>query len=155
MKAGTASGEKEVQTAGFFVSGVLTLIMTILKLTNFSDWSWWRVSLPISIFVGFNIAYIVVGFIHLTIVDFRRGGPSQNEGPITEQHHGCTFYWISILLFVLFADNLVRYLEGTEQSYWFWILSGRLGAVLIFGSLSMIGLFLYWSGVTRTLNESE
>jgi hypothetical protein len=134
MKPGTASGEKEIQTAGLLVFGALALIMAILKLAVFSDWSWWRVSLPISIFVGFNIAYMVAGFTHLSIVEFREG-PSQNEGPIPEQHHGSSFYWISILLFVLFADNLVRYLEGTEESYWFWILSGRLGAVLIFGSL--------------------
>jgi hypothetical protein len=155
MKASTASGEKEIQTAGFFVFGALTLIMAILKLAIFSDWSWWRVSLPISIFVGFNIAYIVVGFIHLTIVDIRRGGPPQNEGTIPKQHHGRSFKWISLLLFVLFVDNLVRYLGGTEESYWFWMLSGRLDAVLIFGSLSIICLFLYWSGITRTLDELE
>jgi hypothetical protein len=30
--------------------------MAILKLTVITDWSWWRASLPIVIFVGFNIA---------------------------------------------------------------------------------------------------
>ena len=31
-----------------------------------------------------------------------------------------------MLFFAAFADNLVRYLEGTEDSFWFWGLSGRL-----------------------------
>ena len=60
-----------------------------------------------------------------------------------------------MLFFAAFADNVVRCLEGTEDSYWFWGLSGRLEAVFIFGSLSMVGLFLYWSAITRTLIESE
>ena len=154
MKTEATAGEKEIQTTGFFVFGALTLMVSLLKLAVFSDWSWWRVSLPISIFVGFNIANMVAAFIHLTVVHLRQG-PSQYEGPVPEQHHGSSFHWISMFFFALFADNLVRYMEGAEGSNWFWILSGRLGAVLISGSLSMTALFLYWSGITRTLNELE
>jgi hypothetical protein len=51
-------GEKAIGTNGFFLFGALTLIMAILKLTVITDWSWWRVSLPIVIFVGFNMLYI-------------------------------------------------------------------------------------------------
>ncbi len=40
--------------------GALTLVMAVLKLTVITDWSWWRVSLPIAIFVGFNMVYILV-----------------------------------------------------------------------------------------------
>ena len=49
MKTGATAGEKEIQTTGFFVFGALTLIVALLKLAVFSDWSWWRVSLPILI----------------------------------------------------------------------------------------------------------
>ena len=127
--------------------------MALVKLAVFSDWSWWRVSLPILTFVGFNIAYMVSGFGYLSFAEARER-PCRDEGIPLEQHHN-PLYWISMLLFVAFADNTVRYLEGTEDSYWFWGLSGRLEAVFIFGSLSMVGLFLYWSAITPTLTESE
>ena len=61
MRTEGTAVEKEIQTTGFFVFGALTLIVALLKLAAFSDWSWWRVSLPILIFVGFNIAYICFG----------------------------------------------------------------------------------------------
>lgn len=153
MKTGSTAAKKEIQITGIFVFGALTLIMSLLKLAVFSDWSWWRVSLPILVFVGFNIAYIVTGFGYLSFAEAGER-PIQNESNPLEQHHG-PLYWSSMLLFVAFADNLVRYLEGTEDSYWFWGLSGRLEAVFIFGSLSMVGLFLYWSAITRTLFEPE
>ncbi len=58
MRSFTAVGEKAIGTNGFLLCGALTLIMAILKLTVITDWSWWRVSLPIAIFVGFNMVYI-------------------------------------------------------------------------------------------------
>jgi hypothetical protein len=58
VRSFTAVGEKAIGTNGFFLFGALTLIMAILKLTVITDWSWWRVSLPIVIFVGFNMLYI-------------------------------------------------------------------------------------------------
>ena len=66
MRTEGTAGEKEIQTTGFFVFGALTLIVALLKLAVFSDWSWWRVSLPILIFVGFNITYVVAGFGYLS-----------------------------------------------------------------------------------------
>ena len=122
MKTGATAGEKEIQTTGFFVFGALTLIVALLKLAVFSDWSWWRVSLPILIFVGFNIAYIVTGFGYLSFAEARER-PSRDEVNPLGQHHG-PLYWSSMLFFAAFADNLVRYLEGTEDSFWFWGLSG-------------------------------
>ena len=155
MKTGATAGEKEIQTTGFFVFGALTLIVALLKLAVFTDWSWWRVSLPILIFVGFNIAYIVTGFGYLSFAEARER-PSRDESThsvsITARSTGIRS---SMLFFAAFADNLVRYLEGTEDSFWFWGLSGRLEAVFIFGSLSIVGLFLYWSAITRSLVEPE
>jgi hypothetical protein len=82
MKTGATAGEKEIQTTGFFVFGALTLIVALLKLAVFSDWSWWRVSLPILIFVGFNIAYIVTGFGYLSFAEARER-PSQGRSQPT------------------------------------------------------------------------
>ena len=71
MRSFTAVGEKAIGTTGFLLFGALTLIMAILKLTVITDWSWWRVSLPIAIFVGFNTVYILVGFNYLSLVNIR------------------------------------------------------------------------------------
>ncbi len=71
MRSFTVVGEKAIGTTGFLLFGALTLIMAILKLTVITDWSWWRVSLPIAIFVGFNMVYILVGFIYLSLVNIR------------------------------------------------------------------------------------
>jgi hypothetical protein len=158
VRSFTAVGEKAIGTNGFFLFGVLTLIMAILKLTVITDWSWWRVSLPIVIFVGFNMVYILVGFIYLSLVNIREGSP-EDETAFPEDHHQdhhrIPHDWISLLLFALFADNLVRWWEGAEGSYWFWLLSGQIEAVLIFAGLSVADLFLYWSRIGPTLGGSE
>ncbi len=140
MRSFTAVGEKAIGTNGFFLFGALTLIMAILKLTVITDWSWWRVSLPIAIFVGFNIVYILVGFIYLSLVN--RDRPPEDETALVEGHHRIPHTWISLLFFALFADNLVKWWEGTEGFYWFWLLFGQIGAVLIFAGLSVADLFL-------------
>ena len=141
MRSFTATGEKAIGTTGFLLFGALTLIMAILKLTVITDWSWWRVSLPTAIFVGFNMVYILVGFIYLSLVNIRER-PPEDETAFLENHHRIPHDWISLLFFALFADNLVRWWEGAEGSYWFWLLSGQIEAVLIFAGLSVADLFL-------------
>ena len=154
MRSFTAVGEKAIGTNGFFLFGALTLIMAILKLTVITDWSWWRVSLPIAIFVGFNMVYILVGFIYLSLVNIR-GRPPEDETALVEGHHRIPHDWISLLFFALFADNLVRWWEGADSSHWFWLLSGQIEAVLIFAGLSMADLFVYWSRIGPTLDGAE
>ena len=154
MRSFTAVGEKAIGTTGFLVFGALTLIMAILKLAVVTDWSWWRVSLPIAIFVGFNMAYILVGFIHLSLVNIRES-PPEDETALVAGHHRIPHTWISLLFFALFADNLVRWWEGADSSHWFWLLSGQIEAVLIFAGLGVAVLFLYWSRIGPILDGSE
>ncbi len=118
MRSFTATGEKAIGTTGFLLFGVLTSIMAVLKLTVITDWSWWRVSLPIAIFVGFNIVYILVGLIYLSLVNIR-ARPAEGETAFLENRHRIPHDWISLLFFALFADNLVRWWEGAEGSYSF------------------------------------
>ena len=154
MRSFAAVDKKAIGTNGFFLFGALTLIMVILKLTVITDWSWWRVSLPIAIFVGFNVVYILVGFIYLSLVNIR-GRPPEDETALVVDHHRIPHDLISLLFLALFADNLVRWWEGAEGSYWFWLLSGQIEAVLIFAALSVADLFLYWSRIVPTLDGSE
>ncbi len=86
MRSCPAVGAKAIGTNGFLLFGALTLVMAILKLTVITDWSWWRVSLPIAIFGGFNMAYILVGFIYLSLVNIRER-PPEDETALVEGHH--------------------------------------------------------------------
>ena len=55
----------QIQTTGFYLAGFLSLALAVLKLTAIVDWSWCRVMLPLWVFLGHNVAYILVGFICL------------------------------------------------------------------------------------------
>ena len=61
----------------------------------------------------------------------------------------------AILFFVVFGDNVVRWIEGSETSHWFWLLSGKGEALAVFGALSVLALFAYWSRLGRALKESD
>ena len=151
MKSDAPDSEKEFETSGFFIFGGLSLFMAILKLAVFSGWSWWRVLLPLAIFGGFNIAYLLTGFIYLSFAEVRERSSEENAF-LLERHHRMPSYWVSLLFFALFADNLLRFWEG---EYWSWTFSGQLEAVAIFGILAVINLFLFWSRFIRTLDEFD
>ena len=95
------------------------------------------------------------------VTDMRKGfaGPSALTEQVLRQDpycgHRIPHDWISLLFFALFADNLVRWWEGSEGAYWIWLLSGQIEAVLIFAGLSVADLFLYWSRIGPTLDGSE
>ncbi len=91
---------------------------------------------------------------HVSPVNIRER-PPEDETAFLEDHHRIPHDWISLLLFALFADNLVRWWEGAEGSYWFWLLSGQIEAVLIFAALSVADLFLYWSRIGPILDGLE
>jgi len=140
----------DVHLSGLFLFVAFTALMAALKLTVFEDWSWWRVSLPLFVFVGFNAAYIICGFIYLSVATLPEETEEEPPGldGVDSSHR-----WISMLFFVAFADNAVRWIEGTEDSYWFWLLSGTGGAVMVFASLSVLTMLFYWSRVGRALRE--
>jgi hypothetical protein len=56
-----------------------------------------------------------------------------------------------MLFFIVFGDNVVRWIEGSETSHWFWLLSGKVEALAVFGVLGVFALFLYWSKLGRVL----
>ena len=103
MRTEGTAGEKDIQTTGFFVFGALTLIVALLKLAAFSDWSWWRVSLPILIFVGFNIAYMVAGLGYLSFLRSGKHPPGTKAthlSSITARSTGarCSSSWRSPIM---------------------------------------------------------
>jgi len=63
-------GESGISFTGLYICGVITLVMLVLKFSVIETWSWWRVILPVGLFVGFNVTNIVVAFIYLIICPY-------------------------------------------------------------------------------------
>ena len=61
----------EIQWAGFWLVGFLSLVLATLKVTQTVPWSWWRVWLPIWVVLVHTAVYIAVGFIWLTWMEGR------------------------------------------------------------------------------------
>ena len=64
------STSQQFQAKGFYVAGFLSLILTVLKLTEMKQWSWWRVLLPLWLLIGHNAMYLLVGFLCLFAVRY-------------------------------------------------------------------------------------
>ena len=140
-----------IQTTGFYLSGFLSLALAVLKLTAMVDWSWWRVMLPLWVFLVHNAAYVLVGFICLF---FARYG-EEEEQSINETNLIQGYHFASMLFFLIFVDNLLRWIEGRGDSNWFWLCSGKLEILVLFGVLSLVADFLYWSGIVAVVNEQR
>ena len=68
----------------------------------------------------------------------------RDEADVLEPHTINAHYVAAILFFVVFGDNVVRWIEGGETYHWFWLLSGKGEAVAVFGALSVLARFQYW-----------
>jgi len=49
------------------------------------------------------------------------------EPPPTLHAH----YVATMLFFVVFGDNLVHWIEGSETSHWFWLFTGKIEALVL------------------------
>jgi hypothetical protein len=77
------------------------------------------------------------------------------EEPTTVRKHSRAGYNIAALLFFfLFLDNLLR---RAEEQGWkgFWPCSGRFEVVVLFGMLSLVAQFVYWSRIVSGLNQEH
>ena len=144
---------KQIQTTGFYLSGFLSLALAALKLTAIVDWSWWRVLLPLWVFLGHNAAYLLVGFICLFFA--RYGEEQEEEEQSIDETNLLRSYNLASMLFVLiFVDNLLRWMGGGDSN-WFWLCSGKLEILVLFGVLSLAAQFLYWAGIVAVVNEQR
>ena len=147
-------GESGISLKGLYVCGAIAFVMLVLKLSVIDAWSWWRVLLPLGLFVGFNVTNIVVAFIYLSFANITER-PDGDEADVLEPHTLNAHYVAAMLFFVIFGDNVVRWIEGSEASHWFWILSGKGEALAVFGTLSVLALFAHWSRLGRALKDVD
>jgi hypothetical protein len=143
--------DKPIQTTGFYLAGFLSLVLAVLKLTVIVDWSWWRVMLPLWVFSVHNAAYILVGFICLFFAKY--GEEGEEEQPIEETNLMHGYQFASLLFSLIFAVNLLRWIEGRGDSNWFWLCSGKSEMLVLFGVLGLVAQVFYWSGIVAVVNE--
>jgi hypothetical protein len=142
----------QIQTTGFYLSGFLSLALAVLKLTAMVDWTWWRVMLPLWVFLVHNAAYLLVGFI---CPFFARYGEDEEEQeqPIDQSNLLRGYQFAALLFSLIFVDNLVRWTEGRGDSNWFWLCSGKLEILVsTIGARSGLRMSLWPYGVR--LNDS-
>jgi len=135
---------RPIEPAGFCWAGFLCLIFGALKLTVEKQWTWWRVLLPVWAVLGHNLLYISVGFVWLTLFD---DGVTEDEIVIRERDHTYGYELAALLCFAIFADNVLRRIEGAGQTVGFWLSSGRWELISVFGILSVALQLLFWSEV--------
>ena len=141
--------EHPIQAMGFWVFGFLSVVLAVLKLTVAAYWSWWRVMLPLLAFLGHNALYILAG-----LLCFRWLKHEEEESTTAEKHSREGYNIAALLFFFLFLDNLLR---NVERQGWegFWPCSGRFEVVVLYGVLSLLGQFAYWSLIVSHLNREH
>ena len=137
-----------IQLTGFYWSGFLCLGLAVLKLTVERHWSWWRVLLPLWAVLGHNILYLTVGFVWLSFAD-----DGTTEVTIRQEHRGYRYQLAALGCFLIFADNVLRRLEGSGETIWAWVSSGRWELILVSGILSVVLQLLFWSEVVARGNR--
>ena len=139
-----------LEPAGFYWSGFLCLILAILKLRLEAHWSWWRVLLPFWAVFGPQHPVHNRG---IRLARFRDDGTAEEEVTIRQGHGGYRYQLAALVCFVIFADNVLRRIEGSGETIWFWVSSGRWELIIVFGILSVVLQLLFWSEVVGRRNR--
>src|SRR5438045_2086940 len=84
-------------------------------------WSWWRVLLPVWAVLGHNILYIGVGLMWLSFAD---DGVTEEDVVIRERNHPYASSLAALFCFAVFADNVLRRIEGAGQTEGLWLTMG-------------------------------
>jgi hypothetical protein len=150
----SARRHQRIQSEGFYLFGFFSLVLVVLKLTIQVHWSWWRVLLPLWVFLGYNLLHVLVGFICLFFAEYREE-EGEEECPLIETHLLTSYKLGGMLCFLIFLDNLLRWREGGGNLAWFWLCSGKLEVVFVSGLFSLVAQFLYWSEIVGELNEPQ
>ena len=136
------------EPVGFYWAGFLCLVLAVLKLSGEAHWSWWRVLLPLWVVLGHNILYVAIGFVWLSFTD-----DGEEEVTIRQGDGGYGYQVAALVCFVVFADNVLRRMEGQQEQLFLWVSSGRWETIVVFGMLSLIMQVLFWSKIVDSGNH--
>ena len=140
---------QQIQMLGVWLAAALCLALIVLKLTGEVHWSWWRVLLPLWVVLAHNALYITVGLVWISFVE---RGSSGEEATIRHDRELNGYQWGALLCVLIFLDNLLKRIEGTGNVVWFWLSSGRMELIFVFGVLSVVCQVLFWSEIVQIGN---
>jgi len=143
---GRGLSDSGIQTTGLYLCGFLTAVLTLLKFLGPIDWSWWRIGLPLGVYLGFQVAYIVTGFIYLSQAGIEER-PPEEETELLTGHNDIPYFWLAWVHFVLFGVGVTEWAEPSGVWNGFWHAFGDPGVMIAFGSLAELNLFLFWSSI--------
>ena len=147
-------GEKTIETTGVWLFGGLTVLFALGKVLGLWGWSWGHVVLPMLILLVFNVLYIAIGLLYLSVCPVPEG-PDAEETALLRTHTDTAHYWAGFVLCAGFVFNVVSRVEQTEASTGWWLCSGRVEVLIAFGTFSVISLWLYWSRIGSLLHQAE
>lgn len=137
---------RQIQATGFYLSGLLSLVLAVLKVTLAVHWSWWRVLLPIWVFWGHQGLYVAVGLTWLSWI----GSGEESEGLRIRRTDRLDGYQVvGMLCALVLLDNLLRRIGGAGESEWWWLASGKMEVIFVSGILSLACQLRFWSGIVR------
>ena len=148
---GLGLSDSGIQTTGLYLCGFLTGVLTLLKFLGTIDWSWWRIGFPLGVYVGFQVAYIVTGFIYLSQAGIEEQ-PPEEETELLTGHNDIPYFWLAWVNFILFGVGVSEWAEPSGVWHGFWQAFGNPGVMIAFGGLAEVNLFLFWSSIGQMLN---
>ena len=134
----------EIQGAGFWLAGLLSVVLAVVKLALALPWSWCRVLLPLGVVLWHNTVYIAVGLIWLA---WKGCGREGDDLRIRRRRRVDRCQLGSLVCAAIFQDNVLRRMGGAGESVWWWLASGRNDALVFSASLMLACQFLFWSGI--------
>ena len=117
----------------------------------------WRVSLPLCAVLGHNILYIIVGFVWLSCAD---DGAAEEAITIRPGDGGYGYQIAALVCFVVFADNVLRRIEGQGENM-LWVSSGRWELIVVSGMLSVLlqlrtgSIAVFWCGGVQKASRAR
>ena len=146
----------EVQWAGFWLAGSLCMVLAVVKLALALPWSSWRVLLPLEVVLWQNTVYIAAGFIWLA---WKGCGREGDDLRIRRCQRLDRYQLGSMLIGLIFLDNVLRRMGGAGESVWWWLASGRDDVLLLSGGVMLACQYLFWSGIvmgggTRAVDQN-
>ena len=85
--------------------------------------------------LGHNALYITVGFAWLFFAD---DGAAEDEVTIRQDDGPYGYQLAAMLCFLIFADNLLRRIDGHEEMMWFGLSAGKWELIFVSGVLCLV-----------------
>ena len=154
MSSSPHAAKSLIQMTGIWLFGGFSLLLGMGKLIGLWGGSWWRMALPILVYAVWNGFYIGMGLLYLTVKPVRER-PAEEESAMLSRYRDGLSYGSGFVFVVGLVINLVSRLEGAETSDRWWLFSGRVSVLILFGVFSALSLWLYWSGISHVLGHEE